>query len=416
MNILFVDDEPNVLNALQNALHRQRRRWNMSFVTSGADALAQMEKTPFDVIVSDMKMPNMKGSELLQEVRTRHPETMRILLSGQADREEILRSAHVTQQFLSKPCETTELQNVLERASCIQRMNSDPVVRHFVGQLDSIPTVPAVYQELVCAMSNPDRKFDDIASIVSKDIALTARVLQIVNSAFLGLSFKTSSIQEATSFLGLEMLRNLALTAHVYHEGAKSGSAMEKCSRVADHSMLVARLAKAFFPDRARGEEAFTCGLLHDLGDLILINNQKAARQLCTQMNCEKTEFTNPDAAEENMTILAPLHDMVGALLLGSWGLPLKTVEAVAGHHMPSRWARSSNELLAAVHVANAFVESFTDDDTELDTRIDKGYMEKGGFMTNFEVWRRKAEQIFADSAKPAAVNIGHKIGVHILQ
>src|SRR5208337_5359055 len=81
--ILFVDDEQSVLDGLEDLLVRYRHRWEMVFVTGAAAALDQMRKKPFDVIVTDIRMPGMDGAALLRLVSEKYPGTVRIVLSGQ---------------------------------------------------------------------------------------------------------------------------------------------------------------------------------------------------------------------------------------------------------------------------------------------------------------------------------------------
>src|ERR1017187_6368046 len=112
-NLLFVDDEVRVLQGLQRQLYGMRNEWNMNFKEGGAKALDFMASAPVDVIVTDMMMPGMDGAQLLTEVMKRHPDTIRIVLSGHADREAILRLVGPAHQYLSKPCDAEELRNAI---------------------------------------------------------------------------------------------------------------------------------------------------------------------------------------------------------------------------------------------------------------------------------------------------------------
>jgi len=67
-NILFVDDEPVLLDGLRRSLRSMRNEWSITFAGSGEEALKVLEKAPFDVVVSDMRMPKMDGAQLLNEV------------------------------------------------------------------------------------------------------------------------------------------------------------------------------------------------------------------------------------------------------------------------------------------------------------------------------------------------------------
>src|SRR3954471_3561241 len=115
-HVLFVDDESKVLDGLKRSLRPLRNEWNMTFVTSGVEALKTLEQAPFDVVISDMRMPGMDGAQLLKEVHQRYPQTVRIVLSGQSDQESIYRSIGSTHLYLAKPCETEQLKATVMRA------------------------------------------------------------------------------------------------------------------------------------------------------------------------------------------------------------------------------------------------------------------------------------------------------------
>ena len=101
--ILFVDDEPNILQGLRRMLHSMRRDWDMEFAESGQQALELLNNSHFDVVVTDMRMPGMNGLELLNEIKRLYPEVIRIVLSGQASKEIIIQSVGPIHQYLSKP-------------------------------------------------------------------------------------------------------------------------------------------------------------------------------------------------------------------------------------------------------------------------------------------------------------------------
>ena len=92
LRVVFVDDEPYVLQALGRLLRPMRAEWHMEFASSAPAALEILAAGPFDAVVTDMRMPGMDGAELLDEVKRRHPHVVRIVLSGQADQASVLRS------------------------------------------------------------------------------------------------------------------------------------------------------------------------------------------------------------------------------------------------------------------------------------------------------------------------------------
>src|ERR1700758_5310713 len=140
--ILFVDDEPMVLDGVRRSLHAMRKDWEMSFVNSGHEALEAMAGQTFDIVVTDMRMPGMDGAQLLEEVKKRSPQSLRVILSGQSDRETILRSVNPTHQYLSKPCDGEELRTRLMRAFALKDLLENPELKGLVSKLDSLPSLP----------------------------------------------------------------------------------------------------------------------------------------------------------------------------------------------------------------------------------------------------------------------------------
>jgi DNA-binding NtrC family response regulator len=112
--ILFVDDEPMVLKGLQRSLRKMRNEWEMTFTSSSKQALDILDSGAFDVIVSDLRMPEIDGVQLLAEVKSRHPHVVRIVLSGQVEQESNFNSVKVAHQSLSKPCDADILKHTLK--------------------------------------------------------------------------------------------------------------------------------------------------------------------------------------------------------------------------------------------------------------------------------------------------------------
>lgn len=181
-SVLFVDDEPRVLDGLRRMLRSLRREWEMAFANSGQEALEIMARRPYDVIVSDMRMPGMDGAQLLDEVMRHHPDTIRIVLSGQSDQEQILQSMRPTHQYLTKPCSAETLQGTIRRAMKLRALLTDDKARALVGSTGSVPSLPAFYLELMEELDSSDPSIRDIVAIVSRDAAMTAKVLQVANS------------------------------------------------------------------------------------------------------------------------------------------------------------------------------------------------------------------------------------------
>lgn len=397
--ILFVDDEPNVLSGLRNLLRKQRHQWDMFFATSGAAALEELAKEPIDVIVSDMRMPGMDGAALLTKVRDLYPQTARIVLSGHAEREAIARVVSVAHQFLSKPADAGAVQVVIERTCQFQALMHDEGIRRVVGGLDRLPSLPDVYWQLVRATENPDTGLSDIARIVERDPAMSVKVLQLVNSAYFGLPQKTDSISRAVNYLGIENLKGLLVAVSVF--GADDFPNVEGLSAATlrDESVMTANLARQIVKDPTLADAAFTAGVVHDVGQLVLGRDKN---KHYGDVLRRARESGQPLAVVEKEAI-GVTHGIVGAYLLGVWGLPFLLAETVALHDCPSAVTEGNVELLAAVHVADCLITAgLAGRDATKDGSLDLAFLERARMLGDLPKWQAKAAQMVSATEGPS--------------
>jgi HD-like signal output (HDOD) protein len=376
--ILFVDDEVQILESIRDNLRKQRDRWEMVFVDSAKAALLELAKGPFDIVVSDMQMPVTDGATLLGQVRERYPRTVRLILSGQADRDTILRAIPVTHQFLSKPCEPTVLRETLERVCALQALVDDDAIRAMLGELRALPSLPRTYTELANAIGRAGVSRSEIATVIERDPPLAAKVLQLANSAFFGTPRQTSTVQDAIAYLGVDLLKSLSLAADVFSslEHAKAGRGLAETLQ--ERAVSVARLAKRLSPDPKLADLAFTAGLLHNLGMMLLALKVPERAKRIISVAAETGKPWHVVEIEEG----GPGHAALGAYLLGAWGLPLELVEAVAYQHCPSSAPqRCPLELLATIHVATTLVESLCAGDRDPLARVDRALAARAGIL-----------------------------------
>lgn len=356
--ILFVDDEQKVLDGLSRMLYAYRGRWQMMFANSGRQALKLLDESEFDLLVTDVRMPDLNGIELLAEVLKRHPQVVRIVLSGTADQELALRSVNLAHQYLVKPCDAEQLRATMERAFHLRVMLNDPALKRVISSIHSLPSLPVAYMELMEALRKPETSANDVGRIVARDVGMAAKVLQLVNSAFFGISRSIADPTEAVVYLGMDLVRDLSLAACVFSQfdtRAVGGFSLES---LRDHSLAVAAEARHIASSRpsCRSEigHSFAAGLLHDIGKLVLASAwpdryRKVMRQI---------EKTGRHFCDTELEMLGTTHAEVGAYLLWLWNLPDPIVEAVALHHVPPDAAGDIPCPAKAVYTANLFVNS----------------------------------------------------------
>lgn len=395
-----MDDEPNVLDGLRRMLRPMRKEWEIAFTQSGQEALDLMAQEPFDVIVADMRMPDMDGAALLSEVIELYPQTVRFVLSGQSENETILRSVGRTHQFLAKPCDAEVLKASVERALALRDFLHNESLEGLISRIAALPSLPEAYTKLTTELQSPDASISIVGEIIEADVAMTAKILQLVNSAFFGIRRHVSSVTQAVTLLGLDTVRSLVLMVGVFSHASKArlpaGFSLDALWR---HSMAVGgycqAISKAENADKEITSDACTAGLLHDSGILVLAaNDTEAYGQILDVVRSKNLSLTKVEQAAFGCT-----HAQVGAYLLGIWGLPDSIVEAVAFHHYPSQCQARDFGPLTAVHAANVFEhETHGVDGGGLPTTLDIEYLGQCGLGDRSGVWREICLSLSTDN------------------
>ena len=343
MRVLFVDDEPRVLEAIQRMLFDTAGNWQVETAQSGEEALDKLERAPFDVIVTDMRMPGMDGAALLAEVHTRYPSLTRIVLSGQTEQEHAFRALGTAHQFLSKPCSPKVLTEVVENAFYLRALTPNRRVAELASAVQRLPPMPRIHNRILEVIGSPSGSLRDAADLVAQDPGLTAKVLRVINSAFFARGQIVRDVRTAVARLGLDLLHALVLT-----ERAASGVPVAKLERMQRAALAAATLAcRMVSPDEQR--TAYTAAILCDIGTLVL---EQGAPDELAAVKDHAEEFMVPIHVAEK-ELLGSSHADVGGYVLGLWGVPPVIVDAVLGHHECSK---SATPITAAVYIAHQIV------------------------------------------------------------
>lgn len=386
--ILFVDDEQNILQGLRRMLRPLRGEWDLSFAISGEEAMGELMRSPHDIVVTDMRMPGMSGADLLRWVAVEHPDTLRIILSGQADEEGILRSVGPAQQFLSKPCEPEMLIDTVRRASHLRDLLAAPELRQLVKRLGTLPSMPAPYTELVEELQAPEPSSQRIGELISSDLAISSKVLQLVNSAFSGVPREVTSPMEAVRLLGLSTLRSLVLAAGAFASVTVDGANRLLLERLWNQSLAVGTTALRIIEMENGSSDAqdaaVSAGLLHDIGALTLFTCiGDDYEQLVREAAAEGIALADAERVQ-----LGATHAELGAYLLGTWGIPIPVVEVVAHHHQPAEIVTAGFGPLTAVHVAAGLAGDASGSCAGLAGQIDEQYLKTIGKLERLPAWR----------------------------
>ncbi len=348
--VLFVDDEPHVLDGLREGLRPNEGRWEMSFALGAERALAEFAQAPHDVVVSDLAMPGMDGAQLLAEIRRRRPLTGRIVLGGEMDAAATVRSTASAHRVLVKPCERAMLEHAIEAGVRLSVASLHPTMKALVAGTMRLPSPPTTYLALTEATRDPDVSVATVSAILERDAAMTAHVLRVVNSPLFGVRRGVSRVSQAIALLGQEMVKNLVLGGDVLRAfkdlpaGARLATETQH-----DHSLVVGRIAQ-IIAGKELANEAFTVGLLHDVG--VLLVAAMTPEMHFDVLDAAAERGVPPHVVEKERW--GTTHAELGAHLLGLWGLPRTIVEAVADHHEPGPYFPTRPQLATLVHVADA--------------------------------------------------------------
>ncbi len=234
-------------------------------------------------------------------------------------------------------------------------------VRLWLCESEHLPPMPVVIQRAMALLDDRSSSASDIAGLISKDEAITAKLLRVINSAFYGLPRRISSVRHAVTLLGFEQIRLLLLGIALFEGNTpRNPRAAAEREMIWSHSLSCAMWAQAIARHSRYDpvEEAFIGGLLHDVGKVVLAVS--VPQEFANSVALVKKEGTGSREAEQQL--LGIDHTQTGTVLSRRWNFPLPFHCCIAQHHDDWPLVRGETEaeekrirrLLAIVRVANS--------------------------------------------------------------
>lgn len=392
--ILFVDDDELILRSMERVLRRPATEngWELCFAMDGDAALEEMARAPVEVILVDANMARMSGAALLRRVQERDPAVVRILLSGHTGLDVLRRALPYAHQFLPKPCDGQLLRSTLESACGVRALLERPEMCHLVGSSNELPSAPRTFIELSSALANPHASSRAVSEIIERDIAISARVLQLVSSAFYGLPRAVTSIGGAVAYLGVEVIKAIVLSVDVSRMFPLTQSIPDfSVDALQQHCMRVSQLAKRILGHEPAGEVLVVAGLLQDTGQLVLASRAASRFGIALSTSSARKQPLH----EVELELFGASHAEIGAYLLGLWGLPQRLVSAVANHLEPQRAGNRVFDAAAALYVANHLVVNpdvpAVEEVPPHHIALDLTFLRMVGVAHQLDEWRRLA-------------------------
>jgi putative nucleotidyltransferase with HDIG domain len=332
MRILFVDDEKNILTGLKRMLHSMKNEWKMFFVQSGLEAVELLKVEEIDLMVTDMKMPGMDGLSLLEYVNEQFPHIVRIILTGHTNDKYIIKSVKTSHQFILKPCRHDELISRINKVYSLRKYLVSPELKRIITGIDKIPALPENYIRLEKELNSKEPSLAKMCEIIEKEPALSAKILQVVNSAYFNLAATVFNIQQALNILGINSIRSLVLYMEIFRKTPPLKTKLFSIKQLWKHSMYIANVSSKIYEtlsgDKFTAKHAYIAGLLHDIGYLLISQVEGYDENINKIMEEENIDIHNAEIKWKNIS-----HAEIGSYLLSVWNLPEPIIHAVADHH-----------------------------------------------------------------------------------
>ncbi len=358
-SILLLTDESSACPGLADTLRLAAGGRAVRVVTKPAEALDLTARGDCEAILCYFHNGIFESVNFLGEVWKRQPNVARFLLADEeVDDESRLRCAFAGHHLLSLPLDPRSLAEALQACEAAQVLVPNERIKLLVSRIRAFPSEPAVYAEVVREVRSRNPDPARIAQIIGRDVGISAKLLQIVNSPFYGRVQPVSELTEVVLFLGFDLVESIVLSLeaisrfdHVRHTYLTAESVWGHSQRVAELSRRICHQREEGHGERGLSPTAYLGGLLHDIGKLAFARNlEEDYREIIQIARCEKRPLYEIELEAWGVT-----HADAGAYLLGLWGLPFPMLEAVARHHAaPDSFNAFSPAL--AVHLAENLI------------------------------------------------------------
>lgn len=332
-SVLCVSDSKEIHKMCRTSFSADADSFDVTYVSSLSEALKVFNSNLFEVVVVDSCMRGNQGLTFLGAIMQNAPFTNRIAITDERTQHYLQNTLHLVHQWVAQREIISGLIDTIEKVLLISDACGSDDIKAFIATVEVIPTIPTIYSDMLDILNDPDASIVDVGRLISSDIAMTAKVLQLVNSAFFGLCRKIYTAEEAAVFIGIETLKGMVLSFQALTALSVQGIPQAYIDEMWQHAVTTAAFARSIAQCETNSRElidsAFTAGMLHDIGRLLLMDNMPVKYKEYMKM------IMNDNSSEVKLerVIFGATHYEVGAYMLKEWGLPNSIVEPVLLHH-----------------------------------------------------------------------------------
>jgi HD-like signal output (HDOD) protein len=388
--VLCLHPQAEGLEQLRRVLLEHRRSWDVDLALDLETARERLAANAVDAVVT-VVTPDFDGMGFLCEVRDHRNETIRVVMGRELDDAQV-RSLKVAHRVLPLDGPPELLIESLGRALTMRELVQQPALRELLGRVGHLPVAPRVYAQLSRRLEDPSTSVEQLARLVGEDPGLSTQVLRIANSSYFGRDQGVMSLDLAAARLGTRLLRSIVLAAEVFARFPVPPTSLS-LDELQRHSSLVARIASGLDPRASWKEDAFTAGILHDVGKLVIASRLPEMWQ--DILSTARTSQRKVHEVEQE--ILGVDHGTLGACLLGMWGLPSVVLEAVHRHHRVSLLGDLELDSTVAVALADQLAHDLARQGPPPATAADPGVISHAD--PRWPWWREMAEQLAGEAS-----------------
>ncbi|MGA2749087.1 MAG: response regulator [Verrucomicrobiota bacterium] len=386
--IYVVDDQAPVMETAVLILRSIDGSWEVTGFKDPLQALAAVRAKAPDLILSDQIMPQMQGSQLLEQVRAISPDTIRIIMSGYValNKLTLITSAH---QYIAKPFDTAKLRESVRRSFAAQERIADKGLQGVVTSLRSIPSLPQVYHSLLAELEDNRSAASVIARTVAEDAGLSTKVLQLANSPLFGQDYLITSPIDAVMCLGTDMIAAVVMSQALFRHYESLANGEKGMRKVWSHCWETAYLAQHICREkrvpRKSGEEAFLAALLHEMGRFILVDNFPDQFQAA----CDAARQTNSPLVPRLRESFHTSPSQITAYILELWGMPAGVIGAVAMQDDPGADQANGFSIGSALYIADGIASRRCPPDSFGVEDWKSGYLQSIGCLEDIPAWEK---------------------------
>ncbi len=384
--ILFVDDQNNILQSLRRSLRGLDKEWDIHYANGGSEALNTMRQHEIHIVVSDTNMPGMRGTELLTEVRSQYPNTIRLVLSGGCRNDDISLLLRTSHQFFPKPFDIQKLRETVEHLLVLKGNIKEKRIQSILASVSKLPCAPYTHGHFYEEIDGFTPNLEKIGQYISQDMGLATKLLQSLNSTYFGVNKSGIHPHQAVKVMGPGTISHLFVDSMRFDPIESQSDNYNFVKDIYKYSYQTALAAQKIARSQNMSEEAqdhaYTAGLLSDIGLVIL------ATELADEFKAISDSLTMSTPAQ--LTVEAEAfgndHCDISAYFLGLWGFPIDIVEAVRGHQKPNIDEGNAFSLISVAHIAQALIYAKGDRAT-FENMLDMEYINKIGKADQIDSW-----------------------------